>query len=245
MRNIKMVLEYDGTRYHGWQRQKNRLTIQQLLEEAIHRITQESATVIGSGRTDAGVHAINQVANFLTSSTLDETKLIKGINSILPNDIVVKQLYEIDGSFHARYHAKSKIYLYQIFNHSIRSALARFYAWFVREPLDFDSMKEAALLLTGKHDFSSFCASGCRIKNHIRTVNKIDLEDDKYGMLRIYVEADGFLKYMVRNMVGMLVDVGRGRRNPSEITSVIDAKDRKKAAITAPPHGLFLKEVKY
>ena len=245
IRNIKMILEYNGARYHGWQRQANRLTVQEVLEEGISTIAQEDIRVIGSGRTDAGVHALGQVANFRTNSNIGQRGLIQGINSLLPWDIAVKELAETDASFHARYDAKSKIYLYQIYPGSVRSALYRHYAWFIREPLDIEKMKEAAQQLQGTFDFSSFCAANCGIKNHVRTVMSVDIAIDRRGMVKFSIEADGFLKYMVRNIVGTLVDVGRGKLSSSELMIIVEAKDRKRAGQTAPAHGLFLKEVKY
>jgi tRNA pseudouridine38-40 synthase len=245
IRNLKMMIEYDGTRYCGWQRQVGHMTIQQLLEESIGSVTQENIKVIGSGRTDSGVHAISQVANFKTSSTLAERSILAGINSILPGDIVVKDLVEVHESFHATHDAKSKIYLYRILNGTVRSALQRQYAWFIRSPLDVDLMKKGALLFLGRHDFSSFCGTGCDVLSHIRTIQEIAITQDDHGMIRIIVEADGFLRYMVRNIVGMLFEVGKEKRSVDEISAVIEAKDRRQAGMTAPAHGLFLKEVKY
>ena len=245
MRNVKMIIEYDGTAYHGWQRQLGQITIQQVLEESIGAITQEKIRVIGSGRTDAGVHAMNQVANFMTDSKIEQRSLLAATNSLLPRDIVVKTMQEVDMSFHARFNAISKVYTYQILNGSVRSALHRHYAWFVRYPLNIESMKEGAILFEGTHDFSSFCAANCGMINHIRTVKKVEIEQDRRGILKIDVEANGFLKYMVRNIVGILVDVGKGKRASNEISAVIEAKDRGRAGITAPAHGLYLKEVRY
>lgn len=244
-RNIKIILEYDGARYHGWQRQANRRTVQEVLEEGISTITQEDIRVIGSGRTDAGVHAMNQVANFRTNSNIEERGLHKGINSLLPWDVVVKELAEVDASFHARYDAKSKIYMYQIYRGAVRSALYRDYAWFIHDTLDIEKMKEAAQLLLGAFDFSSFCAANCGIENHVRTVMSVDIAMDRRGMVKFCIEADGFLKYMVRNIVGTLVDVGRGKLSRAEFIRIVEAKDRKRASQTAPAHGLFLVEVKY
>jgi tRNA pseudouridine38-40 synthase len=245
MRNLKLIIEYDGRGYHGWQRQLGLVTVQQVLEECIGAVTQENVRVIGSGRTDAGVHAMNQVANFMTNSSIGEGNLLAGINSLLPRDIAVKKIMEVGADFHSRYHAVSKVYVYQIFNGTVRSALYRHYAWFVRSPLNMDLMKEGAMLLTGTHDFSSFCASGCGLKNHVRTVKRLELDRDKNCLLKVIVEADGFLKYMVRNMVGILVEIGKGNRLPNDVTVVIGAKDRRRAGVTAPAHGLFLKEVRY
>lgn len=244
-RNLKAILEYDGTRYHGWQRQRQPLTIQQILEESIHRITGEDIRVTASGRTDAGVHALNQVANFRTNSALDTTSLLKGINSLLPKDIVLKELAEASDSFHARFDVKSKVYLYQIFNNPVRPALQRLYTWLIRAPLDLEKMNEAAAYLLGKHDFTSFCATHCDSENHIRTMIAVGITPDESGLIRISVEADGFLRYMIRNIVGTLVAVGRHKRSAGEMPDLIGAKDRRLAGMTAPAQGLFLKEVKY
>ena len=244
MRNIKMIIEYEGTRYHGWQYQVGMNTIQQVLEKCVSTITQEHIRVIGSGRTDAGVHAIGQVANFNTESRIEVRNLLRGINSLLPPDIVVKELIETDATFHARYDARSKEYLYQIFNSPVRTALYNRYAWFIHEPLDIERIREACALLAGTHDFSSFCAANCGIKNHVRTILNIDVEK-KHSMMKIYVEANGFLKYMVRNIVGTLVDVGKGKLSLTDFTDIVDEKDRRRAGVTAPACGLFLKEVRY
>jgi len=245
MRNIKIILEYDGAGYHGWQRQGDIVTVQKVLEESISTITHEDIRVIGSGRTDAGVHAINQVANFRTNSNIGVRNLFNGINSLLPWDIVIKELAEVDVAFHARYDVKSKVYLYQIFNSPVRSALYRHYAWFIHEFLDMERMKEASLLLKGTFNFSSFCAADCGIKDHVRTVIDIGMEMNHRGMIKIFIEANGFLKYMIRNIVGTLVDVGKGKISSAELMYIVEAQDRSRAGITAPAHGLFLKEVKY
>ncbi|HUH66037.1 MAG TPA: tRNA pseudouridine(38-40) synthase TruA [Syntrophales bacterium] len=244
-RNIKIVLEYDGTRYHGWQRQVNKVTVQEILEKAISDITQEDVRVIGSGRTDAGVHAIGQVANFKTNSDIDVRGLHRGINSLLPWDIVVNELKEADASFHARYDAKSKIYVYQISCGPVRPALGRNYAWFMHEPLDIGMMEEAARTLLGTFDFSSFCGSNCGIKNHVRTVMAVDIIKDERNIVKFSIEADGFLKHMVRNVIGTLADISKGRIPVARLADIVAAKDRRKAGQTAPAHGLFLKEVKY
>ncbi|MEA1970757.1 MAG: tRNA pseudouridine(38-40) synthase TruA, partial [Thermodesulfobacteriota bacterium] len=209
MRNVRIVCEYDGTSYHGWQIQPNGISIQEVLEKKIGIITQEKIKLTASGRTDAGVHAMNQVANFRTGSAIGCENLLKGINSLLPGDIVIKDLQDMNEDFHARYNAKSKIYLYKILNSPVRTALYRNYSWHVRASLDVGAMKEAVILLKGRRDFSSFCASGCDSENHVRTVmdTSVDIKGD---MVSFTIEADGFLRYMVRNIVGLLVDVGRG-----------------------------------
>jgi tRNA pseudouridine38-40 synthase len=244
MRNVMIVCEYDGTAYHGWQRQPNGISIQEVLEEKIGIITQEKVRVTASGRTDAGVHALNQVANFRMKSAIGCQNLLKGINSLLPEDIVVKVLQDADDEFHARYSAKSKIYVYRIFNNPVRSALYRNYSWHLRVPLDLGAMGRAAKFLEGTHDFSSFCAAGSDAEGRVRTVTatSVEMED---SMLRFTIEANGFLRYMVRNIVGLLVDVGKGIIPPTGVREIMDAMDRTRAGITAPPQGLFLKEVRY
>jgi tRNA pseudouridine38-40 synthase len=245
MRNIKITIEYDGTYYHGWQRQPNGMTIQEMLEDTIGTITQEKITLISSGRTDAGVHAINQVANFKTETIINAENLLRGANSLLPPDIVVKELLDVDETFHARYDAKSKSYFYQIYNDSIRTVMCRYYSWNIYYPLDVKLMREALSLLKGTHDFSSFCAADGDAANHIRTVTKAEIERRKDHLIVISLDANGFLRYMVRNIVGTLADVGRGKITIADFSNIMEARDRTKAGMTAPPQGLFLKEVRY
>ncbi|MBW2673779.1 MAG: tRNA pseudouridine(38-40) synthase TruA [Deltaproteobacteria bacterium] len=244
MRNVMIACEYDGTAYHGWQRQPNGITIQEVLEEKMGIITQEEIRLVASGRTDAGVHALNQVANFRTRSAIGCENLLKGINSLLPADIVVKVLQDADEEFHARYSAKSKVYVYRIFNNPVRSALWRNYSWHLRAPLDLGVMGQAARVLEGRHDFSSFCAAGSDAEDHVRTVAATSIETEN-DMISFTIEANGFLRYMVRNIVGLLVDVGRGITTPAGFKEIMDVMDRTRAGITAPPQGLFLKEVRY
>lgn len=246
MRNIRLVIEYDGTAYCGWQRQANDVTIQQVLEEALRTMTREEGLfVIGSGRTDTGVHALGQVANFRTASQIPEDSFLRGLNSILPADIAVKEVAEVDASFHARYDAQSKGYFYQIWNHTVRSPLLLNYAWFVRTPLDLEGMAEAIAHIQGAHDFSSFCSSGDASRSHRRTVFSTRIEENHRGMVRVFIEADGFLRHMVRTIVGTLVEVGQGRRDAAEMPRLIACRDRTRAGPTAPPQGLFLKGVTY
>jgi tRNA pseudouridine38-40 synthase len=245
MRNFKMIVEYDGTAYCGWQRQENGLTIQQVLEEAIQLITGEKVTVIGSGRTDAGVHALNQVAHFKSCSRLPVINIYRGMNSVLPPDIVVKELEEVTDDFHAQHDVKSKVYVYKICNQRLRPVLGRNYFWFIRFPLDLERMRKAAQFLIGTHDFSCFCATGTHVKDRVRTVIDMEIKAGDEGLIEITVEAHGFLKYMVRNIIGTLVEVGRGKRKPEEMKVIIESRNRKIAGVTAPACGLFLKEVKY
>jgi tRNA pseudouridine38-40 synthase len=245
MRNFKMIVEYDGAAYCGWQRQPNGVSIQQILEEAVGRITSGKVTLIGSGRTDAGVHAINQAANFKSPTLLPVEKIFRGVNSVLPPDVVVKKIEEVPIDFHAQRDVKSKIYVYRICNQSLRPALGRDYCWFIRYPLDLEKMREAGSCLVGTHDFSCFCATGTDVKDRTRTLTGIGIETGPDGLIEITVEAKGFLKYMVRNIVGTLVEVARGKRQPEDMKEIIDSRDRNIAGATAPACGLFLKEVRY
>ncbi len=245
MRNLKMFLEYDGTAYCGWQRQRNGISIQQILEESVCRIIHEKVSIIASGRTDAGVHAVNQVASLKVESLLPIGKIFLGVNSVLPADIVLTDLQEAPADFNALKDAKGKVYVYRIKNQRLRPVLGRQYYWFIRSVLDIERMRKAASYLTGRHDFSCFCATGCDIKDRVRTLGDITIDERDHGMLEITVESSGFLRHMVRNIVGTLVDAGRGRLNPDDIPEIIASRDRKKAGTAAPACGLFLKEVKY
>ncbi len=245
MRNFKMTVEYDGSAYCGWQRQKNGTSIQGVLEDAIKLITGQKVAVIGSGRTDAGVHALNQVASFKCSTGLPLNNIYRGMNSVLPPDIVVKEMEEVEGSFHAQRDVKSKIYVYKICNQRLRPALGRNFFWFIRFPLDLALMREASRYLIGTHDFSCFCATGTDVKDRVRTIIDIEIKTCEDGLIEIKVEARGFLKYMVRNIIGTLVEVGRGKRKSEEMKVIIESRNRKIAGATAPAYGLFLKEVKY
>lgn len=244
-RNIKLVLEYDGAAYRGWQRQGDQPTIQKILEESLGKITRESITLYGSGRTDAGVHALHQVANFRTQSRIPVDNLFRGTNSLLPRDIAIKEMEEVAEDFHARYSAKSKSYLYRILNAPVRSPLQRNTAWFIRRSLDLDKMAEALSRLRGNHDFTSFCAAGSEVKTCVRTILRAELSREPEGVISITVEADGFLRHMVRNIVGTLVEIGAGDGEAERIGDILEAKDRGRAGITAPPQGLFLQHVRY
>ncbi|MBI4619728.1 MAG: tRNA pseudouridine(38-40) synthase TruA [Desulfobacterales bacterium] len=245
MRNIKLVIEYDGTNYHGWQIQPNAVSIQETIENRLQKITQEEIRLIAAGRTDAGVHAIEQVANFSTKSQLDINNIQRGLNSLLPPDIAIKEIGEAEQDFHARYSAKSKIYRYVILNRRFPSPLYRNFSWFIPFNLNIEEMKNAVQCLLGKHDFSSFKASRCNSHNPIREVYGISLDEDPKGFIIFEIEANAFLKQMVRNIVGTLADVGKGKIGAVEFEEILRAKDRKKAGITAPPQGLFLVKIKY
>lgn len=245
LKNIRLLIQYDGTDYAGWQRQRNLPTIQGVLEDAISRITGEDIHIHGAGRTDAGVHAIGQVANFHTGSRLTPHELKRAINAHLPEDIVIAAADEVPPDFHARRDAKGKIYLYVVLNRDFPSPIWRRYSWWVRWSLDIDLMKKASDLLIGTHDFSSFTNSGGSSSSNVRTIYRIDLIRKKRGFLLFEIEADGFLKQMVRVIVGTLVDVGRGRMDINRFLRLLEVKERRLAGPTAPARGLFLKEVKY
>lgn len=242
--NIKLTIEYDGTNYHGWQLQPNGITIQEVLEGAIEKILGVKIRVNGSGRTDAGVHALGQVANFFYEGDLDLCRLQKGLNALTPRDIVINRVELVADSFDARRDAKSRVYSYRIWNHLFPSAFHRCFSWHIAEPLDVSSMQEAIRCLEGEHDFASFQAAGCDALHAVRRVycNSLRLE----GEFLVYtIEATAFLRHMVRNIIGTLVEVGRGDRSPAGFAELLAARNRIQAGPTAPPHGLFLVEVKY
>lgn len=244
MRNIKLTIEYDGTGYHGWQYQPNAVTIQGVMEEKVGRLVNEKVALAGSGRTDAGVHALNQVANFRTVSKISCEALHKGLDALLPEDIAIKDVSEVGGDFHSRFSAIGKVYIYKILNGPHPSALLNRFSWFIRCPLNVEQMNEAARHLIGEHDFSSFRASSCGAPHPVKEVKSARFRMEG-GLLLFEVEATGFLHHMVRNIVGTLIDVGMGRRTTASFKELLELKDRKLAGVTAPPHGLFLKDVKY
>ncbi len=245
MRNIKLLIEYDGTNYQGWQVQPKGPTVQGVLEQKLSLITGETVHLIGSGRTDSGVHAFEQVANFKTKSQLDVRSVQKALNSLLPPDVVIQRAEEVEEDFHARKAAMGKVYEYRILNRDIRSAFRHGYAWHIPQKLDLEEMKKATRILIGEHDFSSFRSVGTPTRTAIRKIIRAEWKRDRDGFLRFEIEATGFLKQMVRAIVGTLVEVGKGKIDSEGFQKILDSKDRKKAGPTAPAHGLFLKEVKY
>jgi tRNA pseudouridine38-40 synthase len=245
MRTIKLLIEYDGTNYLGWQVQPKGPTIQGMIEEKLTLLTGESTLLIGSGRTDAGVHALGQVAHFKTKSPMDVHTIQRALNGLLPSDIVIQRAEEVEEGFHARKQAKSKVYEYRILNRSIRSALHRGYVWHIPQKLDFKALQRATQSLIGEHDFSSFRSVGSPTRTAVRKVIRAEWKMGEDGLIRFEIEANGFLKQMVRAIVGTLVEVGKGKITSEEFLKVLLAKDRKKAGPTAPAHGLFLKEVRY
>ncbi len=245
MRNIKLLIEYDGTNYLGWQVQAKGLTIQGMIEEKLKLLTGEGVRLIGSGRTDSGAHAFGQVAHFKVQNRMDAGTIQKAINSLLPPDIVIKKVEEVEESFHARKSCISKVYEYRILNTPIRSVFHRGYAWHIPQKLDWEEVKKATQKLVGEHDFSSFRSTGTPTKTAVRKVFRAEWKRGKDGLLRFEIEATGFLKQMVRAIVGTLVEVGKGKIDADAFRRILESKDRKEAGPTAPAHGLFLKEVKY
>lgn len=262
MRNIKLTIQYEGTKYNGWQiqntqdiHQKNVITIQGIMKKTIEKITGEDANIIAAGRTDAGVHALAQIASFRTSSGLSPEVLKKALNANLPGDIRVIDVSDTAADFHPRYDTTAKTYFYVICNMQIVSPFLYRYTWRLPHQLDFHAMKDAAALLTGRHDFSSFRASGCGAKHPVRTISDISLESMgsidfmsaalKGNFLKISIEADAFLRHMVRNIVGTLAEVGKGKLAPNDVQNILASKDRRLAGPTAPAQGLFLERVDY
>jgi len=243
--NFKLIIEYDGTNYHGWQRQPNGPTIQEEIETALEKMTRQAITLLGSGRTDAGVHALAQVANFTCDTRIGPDELQKGLNSLLPNDIVIRECSLARPEFHARYDAISKIYHYSILNQPIPKAIGRHYAWWIRTPLDTAAMHKAVSCIVGKHDFKAFEGSGSPRAHTTRHIMRAELKGDPPGPIIFEIKADGFLRYMVRNIVGTLVAVGRGKISPDRFRAILASKDRNQAGATAPPRGLFLVQVQY
>ena len=249
-RNIWLTIEYAGTNYLGWQRQPQGLSVQEAIEDALSKITRERVVLTGSGRTDSGVHAIAQAANFKTSSRIGTTELQRGLNSTLPRDISIKSAEEMPENFHAQYDARSKTYLYRVLNSPHRSALERGRAWHVAQRLDLDSMRKAAKFLVGEHDFKAFALTSRSVKTTVRRVHRLDICDMGRGItggrvIEFEVEAGGFIKRMVRLIVGTLVKVGKGRLAPEDVKEALRTGNRTPLMRSAPAQGLFLKEVRY
>ena len=245
MKNIKIIIEYDGTDYHGWQCQANLPTVQETIEDAIKQITKEKVKITGSGRTDAGVHAMGQVASFLTETQMDSETLRKALNSTLPRDISIIKAQEVPDDFHAQFSSRSKVYEYRIFNRPHPPALQRNRVWHIPEKLDAGKMKEAAEYLEGTHDFSVFATADIAVKSTVRTVKRIHVKKTREGTILIEIEAEGFLKRMVRMITGTLVQTGRGKLSPEGFGQILAEGRKTKNVFTAPPQGLFLKKVIY
>lgn len=244
MSTVKLILEYDGTAYAGWQRQPDQPTIQEAVETAITGVTQLTVPVIGAGRTDAGVHALGQVASFRIDRDMTPREWTRALNAHLPDTIAVQSAALMPDSFHARYSAKGKLYEYRLVNRETRSPLDRHFCWHIHKPLNDAVMNHAAMSLVGTHDFSSFQTQPTDNDDPICRIQHLTVF--RHGhTLRIEVYADRFLKQMVRSIVGTLIEVGLGKRPPESLTSILHARDRSTAGKTAPPQGLFLMRVDY
>ena len=244
MRNIKLLISYDGTGFSGWQRQPDRRTVQQVLEEAIGRLTGREPATNASGRTDAGVHALGQVVHFFTASRHGPEVFVKALNAMLPPDVRVKGAWEMPQAFHATLDARVKLYRYVIDNHPIANPFQIRYAYHVYQPLDHAAMHLAAQSLRGRHDFHSFETNWPNRTSSVRTITHIAVERQQ-DQVWVEVEADGFLYNMVRSITGTLILVGLGRWPTSKVAEALAAEDRREAGPTAPPQGLFLVRVRY
>lgn len=244
MPTIKLILEYDGTAYAGWQRQPDQPTIQEAVEAAILGVTQVKVPVIGAGRTDAGVHALGQVASFRIDRDMTPREWTRALNAHLPKSIVVRAAALMPDTFHARHSARGKLYAYRILNRPERPAVARDYCWHIHQPLDDAAMNKAGMALIGSHDFSSFQTQPTDNDDPVCHLQRFTVfrEGDR---LRVEAYADRFLKQMIRSIVGTLVEVGVGKRTSDSLAGILNSRDRSAAGKTAPPQGLFLMRVDY
>lgn len=246
LRNLKLVLAYDGTEFHGWQFQPGMRTVQECLEQALRRTVRHRVGVVGCSRTDSGVHAAGYVANFATSSPISPLAVFRSVGSRLPKDMTLVDLREVPLTFHATRSAIGKLYRYRIHNEHGRPVeqFSQNHSYHVWEPLDIDRMREAAANWVGEHDFTSFASSGNERQSNVRRIMSMDIH--RHGReIRIDVEGDGFLYKQVRNMVGTLFEVGRGRWTPEDAKRILEARDRNEAGPTAPARGLCLRWVRY
>lgn len=243
-KNFKIVIEYDGTNFFGWQRQKNQKSVQGELEKALSKILNQDVKIAGSGRTDAGVHAFGQVASFNANTDILPENIKKGVNSLIKQPVVIRQCCIMENDFHARYSAVSKEYHYFILNRKDPSAIERLYQWHIRKPLDIETMQICCKAITGVFDFKSFENSGSPRSSTVREIYFFNLSlDDERLVFKIC--ANGFLRYMVRNLIGTIVLAGLNKISIDQFKAIVEVKDRTKAGTTAPPQGLFLKKVNY
>ncbi len=244
--NFKLTIEYDGSGFHGWQRQKGCGTVQGEIEKALEILCGQKTALIGSGRTDAGVHALGQVAGFTCRTRLDPATVQRALNSLLPAEIVIRDCQPAGPGFHARFDARRKTYRYRILNRPLPAAVGRQYAWHLRRPLDLAAMRRAAASLIGRHDFAAFEGAGSPRSHTIRHVFTSDCHADEGGAIVAFdIEADGFLRFMVRNIVGTLVLVGLEKIGVNDFAEILQSRERRRAGPTAPPQGLFLMRVTY
>ena len=249
-RNIKIVLEYDGSVFFGFQRQPQYPTIHEALEKALTRLFNCKTKIkAASGRTDSGVHADYQVVNFYTAHSMSCDQIQKGLNAVLPKAIAVKETTDVPKNYHARFNVKHKTYEYKIWNHKVRSPLRAAWSYHVPEQLHLQRMRQAARCLEGRHDFRSFCSAngkpeGEQKRGTVRTLHRFVIKK-RGSLITCSIQADGFLHHMVRNLVGTLLEIGKGRRDPEGLRQVLQAKDRKCAGATVPALGLSLVNVTY
>ncbi len=244
MKRVLLTISYDGTAYHGWQVQQNAVTVQSVLSDALEQVLKNRVAVTGTSRTDAGVHAKEFTCHFDCDESIPPEAFLKGLNSVLPRDIAVIGYEEVRSDFHARYDAKGKTYCYNIYNSAVKDPFKIRYAWQIERPLSVERMNLFAQKLIGKHDFCAFSSSGRSVEDTVRTISECKVErSGEY--IRIYVTADGFLYNMVRIIAGTAVAVSDGKVDPEDIPAIIEAKDRDRLGITAPPQGLFLEKVHY
>ena len=241
---IALGVEYDGSRFHGWQYQPTQRTVQGELQKAVSLIANTETEVFAAGRTDTGVHALNQVVHFDCEAVRDERNWLLGLNSNLPHDVCVKWVKTVPDTFNARFSAVKRRYRYLILNRSARSSVHHHRMWWVYKPLDEHKMQLAANQLLGQHDFSAFRAQECQAKSPIKTLDKL-IVTRRDDCIAVDVEARSFLHHMVRNLMGVLVPVGEGKRSEQWARQVLQSRDRNEAGVTAPPHGLYLTEVIY
>ena len=245
MRNIKLTVAYEGTAYNGFQRQLNGIGIQQILEVRLAKLFGHELKMSGAGRTDKGVHAYGQVVNFMTNGTIPAQRIPLGSRGLLPDDIVITEAQEVDENFHARFDSTSKIYVYKIYPHVVPNLFLRNYAWHIWKDLNIDDLQEATQHILGTHDFSAFCAAGTSPPlSPVRTLIAVQCQFDG-DILEISFWGTGFLYHMVRNLTGTLVEVGLGAHSVKDFKRILTSCERKNAGITAPAHGLYLKEVIY
>ena len=244
MKRMLITISYDGTAYHGWQFQPNAITVQSVIENALFELLNEKVTVVGTSRTDAGVHAKEFTFHLDCADNIPKAAFLRGLNGLLPYDIAVTDAKEIAPDFHARYNALGKTYCYNIYNSNKKDPFKLRFAWQIERPLDIDKMNEFAKSIVGKHDFYAFSSSGRTVENTIRTVSECYVTKNGDDV-KLYITADGFLYNMVRIIIGTAVAVSDGKINVSDIEDILKKRDRAALGMTAPPQGLFLEKVHY
>ncbi len=244
MKRMLLTISYDGTAYHGWQIQPNAITVQSVIEEALYELLKVKTAVVGTSRTDAGVHAKEFTLHLDCEENIPKEAFLRGLNGLLPYDIAVTECKEVDMDFHARYASKGKTYCYNIYNSNKKDAFKLRYAWQIERPLDINIMNEFAKSIIGKHDFYAFSSSGRTVEDTVRTISECYITKDADDV-KLYVTADGFLYNMVRIIVGTAVGVSDGKIKIADIEKILEDKDRASLGMTAPPQGLFLEKVHY